>query len=245
MEIAKLVIDLIGKIIWPIVLLVIVWKFRKQIVSRFKDINEIELPGGFKAKLSQVIQATVEEVTDKLDPIFENQIDNSQSYDNNIEIENDADKTLLVLGASQSLKENLKYNIYYDPATRNHNVPFKYIGLYSEKEVAAVGEVMKKVFCDYDEKSKKLIGTNGDDLNELSKDEYNRIKDIIENTPYYDLKSGMKFFLVDKFCETEYIKSSNFPLRAKRYFWLDEIEGFKNNMTSQQLAKFLDGKEWV
>lgn len=245
MEIAKLIVDLIGKIIWPIVLLVVVVKFRKQIVSRFKDINEIEFPGGFKAKLSQVIQATVEEVTDKLDPIFENQIDSSPSNNNNADIENDADKTLLVLAASKSLRENLKYNIYYDPATRNHNVPFKYIGLYSEKTVAAVGEVKKVVFCDYDLKSKELVGTHGYNLSQLTKDEYSRIKDIIENTNYYDLKSGIKFFLVDKFYETDYIKSSNFPLRAKRYFWLDEIEGFKNNMTSEQLAKFLDGKEWV
>jgi hypothetical protein len=244
MEIAKLVVDLIGKIIWPIVLLVIVWKFRKQISSRFKDINEIEFPGVLKAKLSQEIRATVEEVTEKLDPVFESQIDDSLSKEN-IKTEKDGENTLLVLAASKSLKENLKYDIYYDPATRNHNVPFKYIGLYSEKTVAAVGEVMKIVFCDYDEESKKLIGTNGDDLNQLSEHEYQRIKDIIENTHYYNLKRGIKFFLVDKFCETDYVKSSNFPLRAKRYFWLDEIKGFNKNMTSQQLAKFLDGKEWV
>lgn len=33
-------------------------------------------------------------------------------------------------------------------------------------------------------------------------------------------------------------------IRAKKYFWLNEIEGFRMGMTSHELAKLLDGKEW-
>lgn len=149
-------------------------------------------------------------------------------------------RTLLVFTASESLKENLSYNIYYDPATRNHNSPFKYIGLYQNKTVVAVGKVEKVVYCDY--KNGNLIATNDYDLSLLSKSEYARIKDTIEKTSYYDLKQGNKFFLVDKFYMTDFKKTSFSSIRAKRYFWLDEIEGFKDGMTAEQVAKILDGK---
>jgi len=54
METAKLIVDLIGTLIWPLVVMTIVLMFRKQIISRLKDIKELELPGGFKATLNEV-----------------------------------------------------------------------------------------------------------------------------------------------------------------------------------------------
>jgi hypothetical protein len=151
-------------------------------------------------------------------------------------------RTMLAFTAGESLSENLKYRIYYDPATRSHNSPFKYLGLYTNKTVVAVGKLQRIVFCDYVDG--KLVPTNGDDLTTLTEDEYNRIKETIENTDYYDLESGNKFFLVDNFYETNYAKTSFSSIRAKKYFWLDDIEGFKDGMTAQELAKLLDGKTW-
>ncbi len=151
-------------------------------------------------------------------------------------------RTMLAFTASESLRENFKYRIYYDPMTRSHNSPFKYVGLYVNKTIVAVGKLEKVVFCDYEDG--KLIATNNDDLSRLTKDEYNRIKETIENTNYYDLEKGNKFFLVDNFYRTNYIKTSFSSLRAKKYFWLDEIDGFKESMTAEQIAKLLDGKSW-
>jgi hypothetical protein len=151
-------------------------------------------------------------------------------------------RTMLVFTANESLNENFKYRIYYDPVTRSHNSPFKYIGLYQNKTVVAVGKIEKVVFCDYE--NGKLIATNDDDLARLTQDEYNRIKEIIENTDYYRLQHGNKFYLVDNFCKTEYIKTSFSSVRSKKYFWLDEIEGFKDDMTTEQIAKLLYRRTW-
>lgn len=151
-------------------------------------------------------------------------------------------RTMLTFTASESLQENIKYRIYYDPVTRSHNSPFKYIGLYLNKTIVAIGKLEKTVYCDYDDG--KLIATNNEDLSRLTQDEYNRIKETIENTDYYDLEEGNKFFLVDNFYKTNYIKTSFSSIRAKKYFWLDEIDGFKEGMTAEQIAKLLDGKTW-
>lgn len=151
-------------------------------------------------------------------------------------------RTMLAFTASESLNENFKYRIYYDPATRSHNSPFKYIGLYQNKTIVAVGKLQKIVYCDYD--NGKLIATHNDDLSRLTQEEHQRIIETIENTDYYDLAQGNKFFLVDEFYRTNYSKTSFSSLRAKRYFWLDEIEGFKDGMTAEQVAKLLNGKTW-
>jgi hypothetical protein len=152
-------------------------------------------------------------------------------------------RTMLAFTAGESFAENLRYRIYYDPAIRNHNSPFKYIGLYKNKSIVAVGEKTKMVSCDLVDG--QLVATNNDKtLFTLDLEEYNRIKETIENTPYYDLQKGSKFFLVDQFYLTNYRKTSFSSVRAKRYFSLDDIEGFKVGMTAQKLAGLLEGKTW-
>ena len=152
-------------------------------------------------------------------------------------------RTMLAFTAGESFAENLRYRIYYDPAIRNHNSPFKYIGLYKNKSIVAVGEKTKVVSCDLVDG--QLVATNNDKtLFTLDPEEYNRIKETIENTPYYDLQKGSKFFLVDQFYLTNYRKTSFSSVRAKRYFSLDDIEGFKVGMTAQKLAGLLEGKTW-
>lgn len=150
--------------------------------------------------------------------------------------------TMLAFTAGTSFVENLKYRIYYDPATRNHNVHYKYIGLYSNKSIKAIGELKKTIYCDYE--NGKLVATGEYDLNKLTEEEYNRIVEIIKNTSYYDLRHGVKFLLVDEFYRTDFKKTSFSSLRSKKYFSLEDIEGFNENMNAEQLAKFLDGKTW-
>jgi hypothetical protein len=155
---------------------------------------------------------------------------------------NIAKRTMAVFTAGDSYIDNLKYRIYYDSVSRSHNYPFQYIGLYVNKTVAAIGKLEKIACCDFIDN--KLVATNDDDLSRLTNIEYDRIKETIANTDYYDLKQGNKFFLVDKFYETNYIKTSFSSLRSKKYFWLDEIPGFQENMTAEQLANLLNGKTW-
>ncbi len=62
-------------------------------------------------------------------------------------------RTMLVFTAGESLNENFKYGIYYDHTTKSHNLPFKYIGLYNNKTVVAVGKLGKIIKCDYENES--------------------------------------------------------------------------------------------
>ncbi|MEO6239802.1 MAG: hypothetical protein ABIQ40_00635 [Bacteroidia bacterium] len=283
MEIIKLIIAILKAIAWPTVVLIIILMFRKQIKRRIDDLDEVELPGGFKAKLSDKrVSAIMEETANEIKKIVEEKgvyeertkkvsISDTQELKQyfmvqmkrliepaepavtelkskgsetilNKKSEDNRNTTMLVFAAGQSYNENITYDLYYDPVGRKHNTPFTYIGLYTDGSISAVGKLNKIVYCDYEEG--ELVGTNSEDLSRLSKNEYERIKNTIENTDYYDLEHGHKFFLVDKFYLTDYIKISDYGLRSKRYFWLDEINGFKENMTVEEIANLLSKKEW-
>ena len=150
----------------------------------------------------------------------------------------DKEHTMLAVAAGTTFEDNLKYNIYYDPALRTHGYHFRYIGLYKSWAIRAVGEVSKIVYCDYDKENDVLIPTKDDDVFiTLTRDEKERIKKVIKETDYYELERGNKFFLVDKFYETEYTLDS--PIQGKQYFWLNEFLGFNKNMSSNDLAALL------
>lgn len=149
--------------------------------------------------------------------------------------------TMLVVTAGKSLNENVKYHIYYDPTNRNHNMAFGYLGLYDSKSIQYVGKLQKTFYADYD--GEKLIPTNKDNPS-ITEEEKKRIISIIEETDYYDISKGVKFFLVDKFEKTDYRKISHSSLRGKKYFDLTEIEGFKENLETNEIAELLKNKVW-
>jgi len=58
------------------------------------------------------------------------------------------------------------------------------------------------------------------------------------------LSKDTKFLLVNKFIQTNFKKVSPFSLRMKKYFFLDEIEGFNDKLDTDEIAELLNDKEW-
>jgi hypothetical protein len=146
---------------------------------------------------------------------------------------------MLVVTASTSLRENLKYGVYYDPITRNHNTAFKYMGLYFNKSIVAIGEVMHCVWADSLEDN-IVIKNNVNPPEEVKK----RISEIIKKTDYYDIRAGHKFYVVDRFYETNFVKTSSGSLRGKQYFKISDLPGVKMGMSANEMATIVNGKEW-
>lgn len=78
-----------------------------------------------------------------------------------------------------SLRHNLKYGVYYDPVERAFR-NYKYMGLYNDKSVRAVGKIKKVVAADFDFSTHTL--TIKDPNQSLTPDETKRVTDIILDT---------------------------------------------------------------
>lgn len=142
-------------------------------------------------------------------------------------------ETMLVVTSGISLNENIRYKIYYDPVERNHNLPFKYIGLYADKAIKGIGIVDKQVACWYDENENKLKPYEGYPEFQLSEEDNNKIIEVINSTTYYNIKYGSKFFLLK---ESEECNLPYSPIRAKKYEFLSEwMPGYKSVMSVKEI----------
>ena len=152
--------------------------------------------------------------------------------------------TMLVVSTGDSHDENLKYNIYYDPLGRSHNKNFRYLGLYKDKAIRAVGEVQTIVGCDLVDG--QLVPTRNESrFSKLSKEQKNSIKGIIDEVDRANIGRDHKFFLVDNFYQMDFKKSeAGGVIRSNRYMHLNDEEGFEIDMDSKELAALLDGREW-
>ncbi len=210
--------------------------FEKKIIE-LSSISESE-----KNKLTEFVKNQFDTISAQVITTQENAEEIASGL-KTIEDNNIGDSTMLAFTTNETLEINLKYGIYYDPADRNHNSPFKYIGLYAYKAIQAVGVKKKVVYCDYD--NGKLVSSDIENsLGQLTSDEYNRVKGMIEDDGYTGGYSGMKYFIVDEYFDTHFIKVSFSSIRGKKYFYLNEIDGFMEGMSAETVAQLLDGKTW-
>ena len=236
MESVKIILEFIGKLLWPATVITIVLLFRKYLIQLIPNIKTLKA-GGIELtveRVQEIAKATIEVVNEKA-PELKFQEDLSDTGIQSSQGNRDRASTMLAFAAGRSYTENMKYSIYYDPASRNHSLPFDYVGLYINGAICAVGRISKIVYCDLEDG--ELVSTNEDDLGRLTNEEYKRIKSIMEETKYYDIKEGCKFFLIDKFYETHLVWDT--VIRGKQYVWLYEFEGFEPGMGAQELAQLL------
>ncbi len=134
-----------------------------------------------------------------------------------------ADRLMRAVAVGGTFDENMKFNLYYDPASRGYT-QHKFMGLYKDKMIRAVGKIDKIVEVELIDNEVVLVG--GSKGEKITDEQRVNIKDAIvagfeKNS--YELASGHKFFLVDKFYETCYQKTTSGGLMGKKFFDLNVI----------------------
>ncbi|MCB9167790.1 MAG: hypothetical protein H6595_09985 [Flavobacteriales bacterium] len=149
--------------------------------------------------------------------------------------------------AGWSYAENMKYGVYYeslDKGTFDHH----YFGLYADKEVCAIGKMENSVRAELVDD--ELVNVESDKGVEVTPEQRERIKAIIHAAKLgrgrYDVSKGCRFFIVDKFFETSFKKSTPYPIRKWRDFDLRDYLG--KNLTemppTEVIAERLKNKTW-
>lgn len=154
------------------------------------------------------------------------------------------ERTMLGVPTNASLPQNQDYHIYYEPARRNHSKGFAYLGLYNEKAIRFVGRIQKTVLANW---NGETVSFPPEQRVTLQDEELARLISMFQDTDYFTINQGHRFYFVDEFNSTTYTKSSPYPLQGKKYFALDELHprNFKAGMSGPQLAELLDGQDWL
>ena len=151
--------------------------------------------------------------------------------------------------AGDTLDKNKELGLYYDGAGRGFST-CGYLGLYKNKSMRAIGKIVKRCVAtviNKDLNNPKIKIEN--ELGEISDiDEQKIIDAIIDAQNYtYDLaRCPHRFFIVDKFYETDFKKISKYPPRGKRIFDISKILDVKDKELPETniIAEQLKEKTW-
>lgn len=150
-----------------------------------------------------------------------------------------------VVPTGNTFDDNFISNIYYHPNDRGYRES-KYIGLYRDKAVKAIGETICCVDASYDEQIDSISYIK-EEYGELSEDMIVSLKKVIRGAKEkygYNLNEGYRFLFVNRYVPTEYIKKSKGGIMGTRYINLDEIVGYSKDLTIDMIAVLLMKKEW-
>ncbi len=144
--------------------------------------------------------------------------------------------------ASQSLEHNQTHGIYYRGIDKGYRQR-KYLGLYSEKAVRAVGRVYRTV-CPTVDLENGSVNCDG----ELNENERRKILGVTEEAlsqKGWRISRGHRFFLTEGFYETEFLKTSpRAPMGTKVFDLTEYVKDMSPDTETEEVARALRKKTW-
>ncbi|MEW5797278.1 MAG: hypothetical protein AB1772_13100 [Candidatus Zixiibacteriota bacterium] len=149
--------------------------------------------------------------------------------------------TLFVPPCGQSYEDNIQFRLYYCSATWSRRRA-KYIGIYKDRKISAIGRIAKIVVCDIDMVTNKTVKNS----ESITPEETERILGAAVNARKrnWDLTVGNKFYLLDALEATEFRKSSPRGIMGHRYLDLEEILNRRPPDDLAELAAILREYTW-
>ncbi|MDM8533925.1 hypothetical protein QUF55_04380 [Clostridiaceae bacterium HSG29] len=240
----------------------------KNHLSKFKETEEFQImltlsPFELELKQNEEIKQIIKDENKKVKHIhttfkeiiekFSDVIDGNRDFEMNDILEDyreycskskllsNAENLMRAVLTGATFEDNLDLNLYYDPKSRGYS-DHKYIALYKEKAIKAIGEIYDIVEAELIDNKLKIITHK----KEISDKQVENIKEaMIRAEKYnYDITADHKFFLVKEFHKTLYEKKTSGPLRGKKFFDITNILPNSNVKSVSQLAEMLLNITW-
>lgn len=221
-------------------------KYKHQIINRLNAYNSGKtIPVFFASTTFKRICLLFNDTIQEYDIEMKELIQDYENFCLETGLIDNTDTKMRVILSGTTYNQNMKNNVYYAPSERGYQ-NYRYLGLYKDKAVRGIGEVISSADVRYSFDTDELIieevqmGTITDEQRIIIRNA------IIEGTNEfgYSISKGHRFFFVKQFYETEFVKTSKGGLLGQKYFDLAEIDGFNKDMSTEQIAGLLRGKCW-
>lgn len=208
-------------------------EYKKQLITPIKHKN---------ITFAQLVGA-IEEYIDEKDFDMVEILDDFKQYCLEENLVSNRHTWMRAVTAGTTMKDNIEFKLYYDRACKNYSAQ-GYIGLYSNKAVHAIGKV-EKIAIAYYESGKFKCVSEGD--YQITNDEKERIKQAIDKSQNYSydlMLEPHRFFLVDEFYPTNFIKNSKNGIQKSKLFNLCEMLKTSTLPETKDIANALQDKCW-
>lgn len=150
---------------------------------------------------------------------------------------------LRAMASSQSYDLNIKYDFYFDLASRGYS-SFKYLGIYNNKCVDHIGELENTVLANYTlANGLEVLGSDKPITPEQKSRLSNAIQESI-NQGWETIRQDHRFFLLKNLIKTNFKKISPGGIFRVRFFDLEVYCNKEELKSVETVAKVLSDKTW-
>jgi len=152
------------------------------------------------------------------------------------------DDWMVAFPCGTSWVENIRFDLYFEPASRSSKGNYPFLGIYHDKKISHIGRIISGAVL-------QLQSDNPSETFGKWEDEHlERIQQIIAASAYFHrTEIPRRYYIVDKFEETNFCKSSQGGMQRHRYFdlslYTDGIV-YSSETSAQIVAKALQGKSF-
>lgn len=161
-------------------------------------------------------------------------------YRDNLIIVSDSCKKMLMQRTGMSLDFNIKENVYYNKFDKSFS-PHDYLGLYKQKSIKAIGKISAIISAVDNDGTMEYFVEKG----ELTEDKKETIARAIKNGKTYNFDmSAQKYYFVEKFYETDFVKTSKRAPMGPKFFDLTEVLKMDELPPVNEIAEMLKNIDW-
>lgn len=190
----------------------------------------------------QLVNA-MEDIIDDRDTEIVSVLEDFKKYCFDEKLISDGFKWMRALTAGATFTDNVELNLYYDSEAVGYS-EHGYIGLYKDKSIRAIGKLQKTIIGIDENGKMKFFAENGAIC---TPEEIARIEEAIRRAESYgyDLRhTKQRYFMVEKFYQIDFRKSSKNPIQKSKLFNLAEMFGYQTMPDTETIANALNGRTW-
>lgn len=149
--------------------------------------------------------------------------------------------------------QNKEFSLYYNGANKGFS-NCAYIGLYKDKAMRAIGKLSKRCVVDVIDKNKTDFDISNlnieQEIGTINNEDKEKIRLAILNSRYKDslISRPHRYFLVDRYYDTYFKKTSNRAPMGNRIFDLCDVLGLTekefSQKTTEEIAELLKREKW-
>lgn len=184
------------------------------------------------------IQETIDERDYEMQDVLEDYL--QYCYHDNLIDNNESWKWMKGRSVKDTFEFNMKENVYYYPVEswfRKHD----FIGLYFDKSIRAIGKIRSTFIADKNDGNLNIEEGNA------SEEDKAKIELAMNDAKKYgyDLISKKhRYFFVEKFVETIFVKLTPYGMRTSKFFDLSELLNVNSLPDIEIIAKKLRELNW-
>ncbi|SDY29573.1 PD-(D/E)XK nuclease family protein [Citreimonas salinaria] len=179
------------------------------------------------------------------DPELRQIFDDYQTFIGGESLLPDQHRKLVAMLCGQSWRENIAHGAYFEPAQRNPKwTRAHFLGIYRLKRISHVGRLVAAAVC---RKENGDLIVEAEEFGSLSAEHRDRIRAIIGEAEVYFrgfASAPHRYYLVDRFAETDVRKVSSGGMMGHRYLDIAELgqtDELQQDVSSQDVGALLRG----